>query len=402
MFAIAARISSSVPRLHLHLLCLPSSSRILSARLRSSPQFAPTACPSKLLARFATLVASMAIPEKQLAVVVTAFEGPANAVKNTTVISDKPTPRVGPGEVVVRMKVRPLNPADALAVMGLYPGFQPSSFPATPGMEGMGEVAEVGDGVTDFKIGQRVVPLLLHTLSKKGQGSYQQYVKVRAEELVKVPDTVNDEAASQLVVNPATALAMLRQLAVPPGEYVLQTQASGALGRQLIVIAKKLGVRTINIVRRAEVKDELKALGADEVINSSDEDVVAKVKEITGGKLAYGAVDSVAGSLTKSVAASVRSGGTVLIFGGASGADFTASIGDLIFRDVTLKGFWLSKYFKDVGFEVVLSETMALLEEGLIKEDYMAAGERVQLPDFVSALKKQTQAARPGKIFIVG
>jgi NADPH:quinone reductase-like Zn-dependent oxidoreductase len=106
----------------------------------------------------------------------------------------------------------------------------------------------------------------------------------------------------------------------------------------VISLAKHWGIKTINVVRRQEAKAELLALGADEVIVSSSEDVVARVKEITGGKLAYGALDAVGGTTTGTLAASVRSGGDVFIYGVLSGINVTVSTLDL-WRNIKCTGW---------------------------------------------------------------
>lgn len=347
-------------------------------------------------------MSTFSLPALQTAVVVTAFEGPSKFATNTKLVHDKPVRPPVSGEVVVRLKLRPVNPADGFSVMGLYPGFAPSSLPATPGLEGVGDVAAVGEGVENLKVGQRVVPIFGAGYLQKGEGSWQQYVTINADHAVPIPDNISDESAAQLIVNPVTVVGMIHDLAIPEGEWLVQTQAGSTLGRILIQYAKQKGIKTINIVRRSSQIAELKALGADEVISTSDEDVVERVKEITGGKLAYGAVESVAGELTGKVISSVRSGGTVLIFGGASGISFSASIVDFIFRDVTLKGWWLNNYLRDLKKEDQ-EELFAALTD-LIGKGFITpfSGEKLDLTEAVVAVSKQTVENRQGKILLVG
>ncbi|KAH8959048.1 hypothetical protein BDL97_06G060800 [Sphagnum fallax] len=244
----------------------------------------------------------------------------------------KPVPKAEPGQVVVRIILRPLNPTDLLSYrFERYAHAKPGSF--TPESEGVGIVNDVGEGVTTVVKGQRVVPFLGLEYLRKGEGTWQDYVSVRAELVWVVPDSISDVAAAQFVVNPWTVHGLLSDLKIPKGEYVLQTAAGSTLGRQLIKLAKHWGIKTINVVRRKEQKAELKALGADEVISTSDKDVVTRVKEITGGKLAYGALDAVAGEFTKQVLASVRDGGQVFIYGVLEGWEATVGVGDLFRRN---------------------------------------------------------------------
>jgi NADPH:quinone reductase-like Zn-dependent oxidoreductase len=92
---------------------------------------------------------------------------------------------------------------------------------------------------------------------------------------------------------------MIEILQVPKGEYVIQSAAASVFGRMFIQLAKHKGIKTINLVRRDSQIEELKAIGADEVINYTKEDVVDRVKQLTGGKLAYAGIDCVCGDMTQ-------------------------------------------------------------------------------------------------------
>ena len=190
-----------------------------------------------------------------------------------------PIPTPGAGEVLVHIRARPVNPADIFSLMGVYPGFVPKEFPAVPGLEGAGVIAQLGPGVKelwkaegiDLKVGSRVVPLIFDYV-QIGKGSWTEYAVVSATNVVGIPDQVPDESAAQSIVNPLTVLGMLDELLseVKPEDsqkdiYILQAAAGSTLGKQLIQVAKFRRVKTINLVRRAEQIAELKALGADEV-----------------------------------------------------------------------------------------------------------------------------------------
>ena len=136
----------------------------------------------------------------------------------------------------------------------MYPGFQPPALPAVPGLEGAG-VVEDSNG-TELKAGTRGVCFFD---ARNGNGSWQEYVALPASNFIPVPDSVTDESAAQFLVNPVTVVGMLEEIAAPPGEYVLQSAAGSTLGRQLITVAKKRGLKTINLVRRPEQAAELKA-----------------------------------------------------------------------------------------------------------------------------------------------
>lgn len=279
-----------------------------------------------------------------------------------------PVPTPAAGSVVIRMKLCPVNPADIFSVLGVYPGFQPASLPAVPGLEGMGVVAAVGAGVDSVAVGQRVVPFLISEL-KAGRGSFREYIEVPATHVFQVPDAVSDEAAAQLVVNPFTALRMIRRVGVQPGGWLLQSAAGSALGRQVIQICKATGIKTANVVRRAEVADELRALGADLVLVQDVDDIAAKVKEATGGAGAWGAIDAVGGDLTARLSGAVRNGGSVIIYGALSGLSFAGSIVDCLFRGVVVEGYWLAADADSAGLEAfhgVAKEVLDMIAAGKV------------------------------------
>ncbi|KAG7666616.1 hypothetical protein Ndes2526B_g04912 [Nannochloris sp. 'desiccata'] len=318
-------------------------------------------------------------------------------------IVELPVPTPGAGEVLVKMQLRPVNPADGFVFMTVYPGFTPSKENANPiaGLEGMGVVEAVGENVSKFTVGQRVVGAPFPSV-QSGNGTWQQYLVAPEDSLVGVPDSVTDESAAQFFVNPVTVVGMLNVLNIPTGEYLIQTAAGSVLGRQMIQVCKHKGIKTINVVRRAEQAEELKALGADEVIVSTEEDISLRVNEITGGKGAYGAVECVGGDLFASITASVRAGGTAIIYGAMSGLTAVFDIPSVLFRGVTIRGFWLIPYIDGLGKEeraTYMQEVMQLLADQVIVP---YAGEKYPLDKAEEAMAEAQKAARGGKVLLEG
>src|SRR3712207_6800272 len=231
------------------------------------------------------------------------FGNPAEVLRVEEV--ERPAP--GAGQVLVKMRARPINPSDLLTVRGLY-GSLPVP-PATPGLEGMGEVAEPGEGVNALRAGQRVIPLGV-------AGTWAEYIVAPAAQLIPVPDPVSDQTAAQFVVNPLTAWIMtVEELALRPGEWLLQTAAGSTLGRVVLQIARRRGFKTINVVRRRGQAEELKALGADEVICTDEEDIPERVREITGKEGLRKAIDAVGGETGADVVRALGRGGVMLVYG---------------------------------------------------------------------------------------
>ena len=329
-------------------------------------------------------------------VVVTEFN-PADILSTLQVI-DGEIPKPKDSEILIKVLARPINPADIFSIMGVYPGFQPTALPATPGLEGMGVIVDA-NGVSGLTNGQRGV-VFFNT--KTGDGSWQEYVAVPSSNFLPVPDSVSDSSAAQFFVNPVTVYGMLDVLNAPKGEYLLQSAAGSVLGRQFITFAKLRGLKTINLVRRGgSAVQELLDIGADYVINTSEEDVVARVKEITNGNGAYGAIDAVAGDLTSSITSSVRVGGTVIIYGAMSGLEFKGNVVDCLFRSVAVSGFWLPVWLGTLANEkraAVFSEIVALLADGTVTP---LAGETFELNDIVKAVAHSQIPARGGKVLLV-
>ncbi|CAK9859102.1 unnamed protein product [Sphagnum jensenii] len=323
-------------------------------------------------------------------------------VDNGLEIVVRPKPIASPGNVVIRLTVRAVNPIDSLIIRESWLRNLADEHHHHPviGSEGFGHITEVGEGVTKFKVNQRVVPILYWKYYLgKGEGAWQDYVEVAEEDVVHISDNVSDDAAAQYLINPWTAYGLLSEIGVEEGEYLLQTAAASVIGRQVIQICKHLKIKTINIVRRDNVIPELKAIGADVVINSSTEDMVSRVKELTGGKGAFAAIDAVGGILTKSVGNSLRNGGRLFVYGKLGGPDVVLSSADLI-RDIDVKFFRLTKFVENKrNRERVMTDIMAFMDAGVLVP---YAGKKYELTDFNAAIEESLKEARGGKVLLIG
>ena len=165
----------------------------------------------------------------------------------------------GPGEIVFDVLAFPINPADLSFCRGSY-RFAPE-FPATPGAECVGRVRAVGAAVGGLKPGDLVINLQ--------RENWAQARRIRAEDAIPVPAGLDLLQAAMLRINPPTAMLLLDDhVVLQEGDCVIQNVANSAVGRHVIVLAKARGVRTINVIRRNDVAEELRALGADAVIRT--------------------------------------------------------------------------------------------------------------------------------------
>lgn len=317
------------------------------------------------------------------------FGNPADVLR----LEDVPQPEPGPNEVLVRLRARSINPSDLLTVRGRY-GSLPR-LPATPGLEGMGEVAKVGEGVNHLRPGGRVIPLGV-------QGTWQEYIVAQSAQLIPIPDSISDQTAAQFVVNPLTAWIMtVEELALQPGEWLLQTAAGSTLGRVVLQIARQRGFKTINVVRRREQVEELKALGADEVICTADEDIGERVKEITGKVGLTKAVDAVGGQTGAAVMQALGRNGVMLTYGLLSMEPMPIDGGRMIFTTTTLRGFWLSEWLRSAAPERQQAVTGEMLRAMATNEIVPPVEAEYPLTEVLKAVEHAERPGRSGKVLLV-
>lgn len=321
-----------------------------------------------------------------------AFGKPADVLQ----LDDVPPPEPGPGEVRVRLTHRSLNPADLHTVLGRY-GNLPD-LPAVGGHEGVGYVDAVGSDVHGLQPGQRVVPLGV-------AGTWREQIVASPDDLFAVPDPVSDEAAAQLFVNPLTAWWMLDDLDLDEGGWLLQTGATSQVGRIVIQLARRRGIRTLNLVRRDDARAELEALGADEVIVTEEdgdfEAVRKRIVEMTDGG-ADGAVDCIAGAAGTLAAGCLGEGATMLVYGGLSGEPVALDAGPLIFRRTAVRGFWRTRRFELLPrseTRVALTRLALLLADGDLA---LPVDATYDLAEFREAVAHSRTSGRSGKVLLTG
>jgi NADPH:quinone reductase-like Zn-dependent oxidoreductase len=312
-------------------------------------------------------------------------------------LRDVPEPAPGRGQVRVRMRASPINPSDVMVVRGRY-GRLPT-LPAVAGFEGVGVIDAVGSGwlakLRGLKPGRRVAVLNGHG------GNWQEAVVISARQVVPVPDDLPDEQVASFFVNPATALAMTRQvLRVPRGAWLLQTAAGSALGRMVIRLAQHDGFRTINVVRRRDAVDELRRLGADEVLSSADEDVPSRVQDITGGAGVPFAIDAVGGPAGLDALRSLGAHGRMLVYGTLSGEPIPLELRTLMAGQKSIEGFWLSEWVRDQGVLAMLRLFRRIIK--LLRADVLTTplGASYPLEDWRKAIQHAEQPGKAGKVLL--
>ncbi len=310
---------------------------------------------------------------------------PAEVVR----VEEIDVPEPLPDEARVRVLASPINPADLNTIEGVYP-IQPA-LPGVPGVEGVAVVEAVGADVDQVRAGDRV--LLPH-----GFGTWRAAGVVKAASLHVVPPDIAVEQAAMLKINPATALRMLSDFVrLEPGDWVLQNAANSAVGRAVIQIAAIKGLRTVNLVRRAEVIDELKRCGAD-VVLLDDGDPREEIRGTTGGAPIRLALNAVGGESALRLAKSLTRGGVIVTYGAMGRQPLKIPNGLLIFQLLTWCGFWISQWYRTAKPEeqrAMLAELFELANSGVIH----APVERIYpLEEASAAVAHAAQSGRAGKI----
>ena len=254
-------------------------------------------------------------------------------------LQQAPVPSPAPGEVRVRVEAVGINFADALAVAGEY--LTRTRVPYTPGMEFAGIVDALGDGVSGVQVGQRVAAL-------GGSGAMAEYATVPAAGLIPVPQTLSGAQAAAFPVSYFTAYHGLKTLGRgEAGEWVLVQAAAGALGTASIQLAKALGMNVIALASTDEKLEIARNLGADVTILQDDPDRVQKVRGAAGGKGVPLILEVVGGKRFQESLDMAASRGRVIVIGNASREQANLRPVELMKRNLTVTGLWLTSLMSD-------------------------------------------------------
>ncbi|MDN4483331.1 NAD(P)H-quinone oxidoreductase [Demequina lignilytica] len=239
---------------------------------------------------------------------------------------ERPDPRCGPDDAVMRITAAGVNRADVLQRRGLYP--PPPGAPEWPGLEAAGTVAQVGAAVTGWRPGDRACALL-------PGGGYAERVAVDASLLLPVPDGVTDVEAASLVEAACTVVSNLDAAAARAGETLLVHGGSGGVGTAAIQIAKARGMRVIATAGGPARAGRCAALGADHALDHRVGGWVDEVRALGGADVILDVVG--AAYLADNIRA-LRTGGRLVVIGLQKGARAELDLGALLAKRATLLG----------------------------------------------------------------
>jgi NADPH:quinone reductase len=318
------------------------------------------------------------------------FGEPAEVLR----VVELPDPEPGPREVRVRMIASPINPSELMVVRGRY-GVLPR-LPATPGFEGVGIVDRAGPGL----LGRLVLGKRVAAINGAG-GNWAEYAIIPARQARPFPADIPDHQVATAFVNPASVLAMVRRvLAVPRGSWLLQSAAGSALGQMIIKLARHDGLKTVNVVRRREAIAELKALGADAVIASTDGPIPDQVRAVTGAEGVRYAIDCVGGETGTGLFQSLGDEGRMLVYGSLSQEPLQIDPRLMIAGRRVVEGFWLGHWMRKQNIPkslLLFREIATLLRAGVLATD---VGATFPLDAIADAVREAEAVGRKGKVLL--
>ena len=293
-------------------------------------------------------------------------------------------------EVVFDVLAFPVNPADMWFCRGSYRLKPP--LPATPGAECVGLVTAVGSAVTHVKKGDLVINLQ--------RENWAQRRKVKGDDAIPLPAGIDLKQAAMVRINPPTAQLILSDFVdLEPGDWVIQNVANSAVGRLLIVLARQRGLRTVNVVRRADLAGELKALGADIVVTDGS-DLARQVGEATGEARIMLGVEAIGGAATGRLADCIATDGTLVHYGSMSGEDPKVSRSNFIYRGVRLTGFMLGRFLARRSAEQVRAIYADLGGQVMSGKLFAPVDTVYPIENIKEALAHADRGGRNGKILV--
>ena len=320
-------------------------------------------------------------------VIFKSFGAPAEVLE----LGERDRPEPAAGQVRIAMTMSPIHNHDLSIIRGVY-GYKPT-LPAVPGTEAVGVIDAVGEGVTRWKIGQRV------TLAN-ARGAWAEAFVVDQKLPMAIPDLLSDEAACQLVAMPLSALMLLEDQELTAGQWMIQNTANGAVGKTLATIAALRGINVVNLVRRDAGISKLEQHGIGNAVSTERTGWEDRVKVITGGAPILRAVDSIGGDVN-GIMSTLADGGTLWSFGAMSGKALKIAPDNLLFKQTIVRGYWITKRLETTSatdMARMMGELIGMVEAGALK---LTVEQAFDLSRVVDAVTASDTPGRGGKIVLI-
>ena len=312
-----------------------------------------------------------------------------------TGLGNMPDPAPGAGEVLVSVKAVAVNYVDLLVIAGKYQ-FRPEC-PFVPGKAPAGVVAAVGDGVAEFKVGDRV-------LAMAEEGGYAEQAAVAADQCYGLPDSMSyAEAAAMALVYDTAWVALQDRARARDGELALILGASGGVGYAALQLAQAMGIRTLAGIARPEKAELVLDAGAGAVIDLSvpdlREDLRRQVCQANGGQGADVILDPLGGDIFDAALRALAWRGRMVIIGFAAGRIPVIKANYLLLKNIEVSGLQVSDYRKQTPdiMQRCFTEIFTLYEAGRIKP---APVTRYPLEDYRTALAALRDRTAHGRLVL--
>lgn len=307
-------------------------------------------------------------------------------------VQDVPSPRPAPGQVVVDVKASSINFPDALMVKGMYQARPP--LPFSPGAELAGVVKEVGDGVSQFKAGDRVVGFC-------GTGGFAEEALAPADRLMPLPPEMGFDVAAAFGLTYCTSLHALQDCArLQAGETLLVLGAGGGVGSAAVELGRLMGARVIAAASSDDKLAVCTRLGADETVNYGREDLRERLRAVAGEKGVDVVYDPVGGPYSEPALRALGWGGRFLVIGFASGEIPKIPLNLALLKERAILGVYWGDWARQnpAGHARNAALLMTWLAEGRLQP---AVSERVSLADTPAALARIFDRQVKGKVVVL-
>lgn len=306
----------------------------------------------------------------------------------TLVLGETPAPVAGPGQLTLRMRAAGVNFADIVLVRGHYQEKPP--LPFTPGLEGAGEVLTVGEGVTGFSPGDRVMTL-------PGVGAFAEEVVCETRDVLPIPDGMDFVTAAAFPVAYGTShLALTDRARMKAGETLLVLGAGGGVGLTAVECGKALGATVIAAASTQEKLDLAIAHGADHGINYVDEDLRAAVRKLTDGRGADVVYDPVGGEASKTALRALAWSGRLIVIGFAAGEVPQIPANYLLVKNISAIGFYWGAYKtrEPELYKASFEQLAQWYAEGLLKPHVSQVFPLAEVPQALGVLDSRQATGR--------
>jgi len=299
--------------------------------------------------------------------------------------------KLQPNEVLIETLLTAINPADINMLEGKY-ATKPE-LPCPLGYDGVGIIRELGEDVKGFSVNDHVIVPSL-------RGAWCQFRIEKESSVVVIPKDIPLEAAVMFNVNPFTALLMLEKfVTLEKGDWIIQNAANSGVGRAVIDIAKRRSLKTVNIVRRPELVHELTEAGGD-IVMTFDDLKAKKLMSLLPGVTMKLALNAVGGESARLIARPLDRSGYHITYGAMGREPLMIDNGLIIFKDITVKGFWRSEWIRSMSSDKIRDIYLKIANMALEGAFVVPIAQIYSFEDAALAIAHAQKDKRGGKVLL--